>query len=223
MAELASSVIARAGARLAGSAAVEPDAPTYMTLFPDIAESGADVVMVILPAPAQLTFLGQYEDSGGAADLAPYPDPVTQTRNFLAATTDYGVGLGLPRVVAWETTLADGAAADLNTRYTSRWGQPVDPTAWTAYEAVNILAQAATAVGSAEPAHLLERLGSGRAFDTAKGSLAFDERGQLRQQLYAVVPVPDAGWGITLSDKLGVARLFRTLMVDAPESGPACR
>ena len=211
MAALALRTVEAAGDLTVGTAAVDPQAPTYQGLFPDIEAAGTDAVMVILPAAAQLTFLGQYRDAGGQARLAPYPYPVTQTRNYLAASIDYGVGAALPRLLAWETTLADGDAADLNARFTSRWGQPLDPTAWTAYEAVQILAQTAVAARSSSPSDLLAQLSSGASFDTAKGSLTFDAAHQLQQQLYAVMPVPGAEWGITLGDKLGLALLHRTL------------
>lgn len=223
MLDVATATISGANGSVVGSAAVEPDAPTFYGIFDEIAATRADVVAVVLPAPAQLTFMGQFEDNGGSAMLAPYPDPVTQTRNFLAASQDYGVGLGLPRLAAWESTLADGSARELNVRFTSRWGQPLNPTGWSTYEAVNILAQAARAAGSASPDELVAQLSSATPFDTSKGSATFDTSHRLSQQLYAVVPVPDAPWGITLGEKSGVARLFRSLPREDVSAPPCAR
>ena len=220
---VARTTIDELGGNVVGSVGVAPDQPTFQGLFEAITESGAEIVVIALPAPAQLTFMGQYADSGGSATLAPYPDSVTQTRNFLAASQDYGVGLGLPRLTAWETTLTDGKAADLNERFTSRWGQPLDPPAWTAYEAVNILAQAAHRADSAAPAALMKELASETPFQTSKGSLVFDDSHRLAQQLYAVAPDPLADWGVTLGEMVNVARLYKTIPAGNVSAPPCSR
>ncbi|HLU82379.1 MAG TPA: ABC transporter substrate-binding protein [Trueperaceae bacterium] len=214
--------MAARGNVLVGESGVDQLLPSYYHLFPAIAAAGADGVMVILPPAEQLTFMGQYLDAGGTALLAPYPDAVTQTRNFLAATTEYEVDLDHPRVVAWDTTLADGRAGSLNQRFTSRFGQPLDPTAWTTYEALMILWQAATAMGSSDPAALVSHLAApDSTFETAKGTLAFSDGHELAQQLYAVVPVADA-WGVNLSQKLAAATLHRTLPAALLDASSVC-
>src|SRR5690606_3507931 len=135
LSDLAQQLITDNGDRVVGSAGVELNTPSYRGVTDAIDASAAEAVMVLLPAAEQLTFMGQYQDLGGESLLAPYPYLVTQTRNFLAATLQYGVPTTLPRLLSWETTLADGRAGALNTRFTSRWGQPLDPPAWTTYEA----------------------------------------------------------------------------------------
>jgi quinoprotein dehydrogenase-associated probable ABC transporter substrate-binding protein len=207
---------------LAGAVGVDLMLPTYYHLFPAIEASGADGLLVILPPAEQLTFMGQYQDDGGTAVLAPYPDAVTQTRNFLAATTEYGVDLHHPRVVAWETTLADGRAGQLNERFTTRFGQPLDPTGWTTYEALMMLWRTATTVGTSDPAALIDHLAApGSTFETAKGTLKFSSAHDLAQQLYAVVPVQGA-WGVNLSQKLAAATLFRTLPAQLLDDTSGC-
>lgn len=222
MLDSARQAIAERGDDLVGEIGVDLMLPTYYHLFPAIEASGADGLIVILPPAEQLAFMGQYQDDGGAVVLAPYPDAVTQTRNFLAATTEYGVDLDHPRVVAWDTTLADGRAGRLNERFTTRFGQPLDPTGWTTYEALMMLWRTATAVGTSDPAALISHLAApGSMFETAKGTLTFSSAHELTQQLYAVVPVVGA-WGVNLSQKLAAATLYRTLPAELLDSTSGC-
>ena len=222
MLDSATRAIAAHGDELVGEVGVDRLLPSYYHLFPAIETAGADGVMVILPPAEQLTFMGQYGDDGGAAVMAPYPDAVTQTRNFLAATTEYGVDLHHPRIVAWDTTLVDGRAGRLNQRFTTRFGQPLDPTGWTTYEALMLLWRAATAVGSSEPVVLVEHLAApGSTFEPAKGTLSFSPAHELTQQLYAVVPVEGA-WGVNLTQKLAAATLYRTLPAELLDGTSGC-
>src|SRR5690606_18775320 len=98
--ESASRIVAAAGDSVVGSVALERLRPTYFDLFPAIAATGADAVMVMLHAGDQLTFMGQFEDAGQTALLAPLPDQVTQTRTFLAAIADYRISVEVPRLMA---------------------------------------------------------------------------------------------------------------------------
>lgn len=209
------------GERVVDGIVVARDDPTFEAAYRRLQESGANAVLVILPATEQLVFMGGYRDRGGTALLAPYPEDATQTRNFLAASLEYGVAVEAPRVLAWETTLTDGRAGEFNRRYTSRFGQPADPTAWTTYEALRILQQAADRAGSDDPRALAEVLASGVPFRTAKGSLAFDELHQLADQtLYVSLIDPHTVWGPTLSEQLAAAHLVRTLPAQDPPPLP---
>jgi len=222
--ELASAAVGRLhelGERVVDGIAVDRFDPTFEGAYRRLAESGANAVLVLLPATEQLVFMGGYRDRGGEALLVPYPDDPTQTRNFLAANVEYGVAVDVPRLLAWETTLADGRAGEFNRRYTSRFGQPADPTAWTTYEALRILQQAAQRAGSDDPRALAAELASGEPFTTAKGALAFDESHQLaRQTLYVAAIDPRADWGPTLSEQVSAARLARTLVYEDPPPLP---
>lgn len=217
------SAIEAHGDTVVGTVALERLRPTYFDLFPAIEESGADVVMVMLHAGDQLTFMGQFEDAGRSAILAPFPDQVTQTRNFLAAVADYRIGVDVPRLMAWETTLQDTEAAELNSRFTSRWGQPMDSAAWTAYQALRMVQQAAASTRSSDPIDLAAYFADqGTSFETAKGVLAFDENHELPQPLYVVLADPTAPWGFTLTDKLAVATLQGTMPIEAPAGPSPC-
>lgn len=223
MLDAATAAIEAAGDTLTGSAAVVLNSPSYFQQFASIEGAETDAVIVVLPAAEQLTFMGQFEDAGGEAVLAPYPYPVTQTRNFLAASADYGVALEVPRLLAWETSLADGGAGELNRLFTSRWGQPMDPTAWTAFEALMALQQAAVAARAGDAEAVLDYLSRpGVVLDTAKGSLRFSNDNQLRQRVYAVKVNPDAEWGINFSDKIAVATLVRVIENEVPDGSTVC-
>lgn len=215
---LASATLFELGERVVDGIAVDRADPTFEGAYRRLAESGANAVLVILPPAEQLVFMGGYRDRGGEALLAPYPYDAAQTRNFLAASVEYRVAPETPRVLAWETTLVDGSAGEFNQRYTSRFGQPADPTAWTTYEALRILQQAAARARSDDPRALAEVLASGVPFTTAKGALAFDEAHQLADQtLYVSLVDTSVEWGPTLSEQVSAARLVRTLV---PEEAP---
>src|SRR5690606_27310745 len=136
--------------------------------------------------------------------MAPFPAPITQTRDFLGATARYGVGLGLPRLMLWETTLADGPAGDLNERYVSRWGRPFDAMGWAGYQAVTLLADAAARAGPEEPEAVRTALSSGGEATNTR----FGPDHGLAHPLYLVKPNPDAPWGMTVSQRLAAAELL---------------
>ncbi len=197
-----------------GSSAVPPGRPTYFDVLDDVVASGADAVLLLLDPADQLAFQGQALDAGMTLRVAPFPDPVTQTRDYLASSARYGVGLDVPRIVLWETTLTDGDANDLNERFTSRWGQPMDPTAWSTYQAIRMLHQAVVATSSLGSEAILAYLTApDTRFDTGKGpGVSFREAShELRQPLYVVAIDPSATWGVTLSAKVAAARLVGRL------------
>lgn len=211
--------IEAAGDALAGNALVPRERPTYYDVLDEIAAVEADAVMVLLEPADQLAFMGQAQDLKLAVRLAPFPDPVTQTRDFLASSIRYGVASDVPRIVSWETTLTREAAEDLVARFTSRWGQPMDPTAWNAYQAVRALHDAAVRTGSLTPVVLGAYLASPGAYlTTAKGpGVSFRTTDhELRQPLYVVEPDPTGEWGVLLSQRIGVAHLLGQ-MPDVPE------
>ncbi len=207
------------GDRVVDGIAVVSGDPTFEGAYRRIEESGANAILVLLPTTEQLVFMGGYQDRGGEALLAAYPEDPAQTRNFLAANVEYGVALDTPRVLAWETTLADGRAGEFNRRFTSRFGQPADPTAWTTYEALRIAQRAAELARDDDPDALAAVLASGATFTTAKGALHFDDSHRLvEHSLYVVEIDPEAVWGQNLNQQVQSARLVRTLV---PEPLPA--
>lgn len=179
-----------------GRALVATDQPLYLDVIEAIAGSGADAVVLLLEADAQLVFLGQYETAAVAAEAFGYAATLTQTRQFYAALAHDAPTTGSgPRVALWDSSLGSPAATELGERFLARWGQPMDPSAWAAYAAVKIVVDAVAAVGSAEPRELIDYLGKGgQGFDVLKGAAvsfgAADH--QLRQPLYVVTLDPHA-------------------------------
>lgn len=209
------------GERVVDGIAVNRYDPTFEGAYRRLEESGANIVLVMLPPTESLVFMGGFRDHGGQALLAPYPDDTAQTRNYLAANFEYGVAVDTPRVLAWDTTLADGRAGEFNRRYTARFGQPADPTAWTTYEALRLVQQAAQRVRSDDRRELAEALAGDLPFTTAKGALTFDEAHQLaRQTLYVVNINRETHWGPTLSEQVSAAFLARTLPYEDPPPLP---
>lgn len=204
------SVAKQSGATVVGSAAVPAGSPYYEPQFKQIGASHADVVFLLLGAVDQVTFEGELHALGPHVAVAAYPDPVSQTRDYLGAL-DFRAstgGLG-DRVALWDTTLSDTAAAKaLNGDYTGRWGEPMDPTAWSTYEAVNILHQAALKADSIDPSKLMAVMSDPSVtFDVAKGpGISFRTWDhQLRQPLYIVRIDPKAIWGRAVSQQVAVA------------------
>lgn len=209
------------GIDVAGSVAVGLEQPSYIPELNAIEAAGADAILLLVQASDQVTFLAQLNALGLELAVAPFPDPVTQTRDFLAAANFRYSATGMDeRAALWDTTLEANGAAELNARFASRWGKPMDPTAWAAYTAVSILTQAATDTGSTEPealaGYLLE---PGTVFDVYKGFgvsfRAWDH--QLRQPLYIVTVVPEAEWGLQVSKQIALADVVSEL--PRPDAG----
>lgn len=202
------------GDRVVGSAAVEVERPQYFDVLADAKSSGAQVVAVLLGAADQVTLVGQAEDAGSGLRLAPFPDPLTQTREFLASINRYGSGTAIERLELWDPTISTGAAADLNSRFSSRWGQPFDSPAWAAYQGVSVLVAASragtTKSGAALHSALLEvDAGATGAKGRNVGFRASDH--ELRQPLYVVRVNQTATWGVQLSQRLAAGTLITAL------------
>ena len=205
-----------AGAQVVGTSIALPNTADYRSSITHLTTARADVVFALLGAVDQMTFLAQLQSIGPDVAVAAFPDPVSQTRDYLGALNWRASTAGLgDRVALWDTALATPAAAKtLNDRYTGRWGQPMDPTAWAAYEAVNILHQAALKAGSVDPeAMMREMTDPDVAFDVAKGvPVGFRTwNHQLRQPLYVVQLDPKAAWGVELSKQIALAAVAAQL------------
>ena len=177
--------------------AVVTDASSYLEALKAIQEMRPDVIFLLIDPLAQLDFLAQYENSGLDAEIIGFPDPVTQTRTFFAAARAAAprVGSGY-RAALWEATLDAHGARELNERFFSRWGMPMDPPAWAAYTAVKILGDAVAATGFSESQSLAAHLvAASTEFEVHKGTNASfrDQDHQLLQPLYIVQLNPNAG------------------------------
>lgn len=201
------------GTEVVGAAAVIPGQPAYLGELEAAREADADVILLLLEAQDQIAFLSQQESVGLDMAVAPFPDPVTQTINY-HATVQYRAGKAGSgyRAALWDTTLTAHGAKDLNERFMSRWGKPMDPPAWAAYQAVKLFTEAVIATRTLDSATLIAYLESPAAvFDIQKGPetsfRAWDH--QLRQPLYIVEATPGAEWGggVRLSDQVNMVTL----------------
>lgn len=204
--------------REVGRQVVPVDQALFLPTFAEIEESGADAVVLLLDAGGQLVFLGQYEDATSPVEVFGFPAPLTQTRQYYAALKQDAPQSGAGwRIALWDAAL-DQQAAELNERFSARWGRPMDPSAWAAYAAVEILVAAAARAETTEPRSLLTALAAPDSdFDVHKGvAAAFGaDDHQLRQLLYLVALDPVAG---TL---LELAAPEMALMVDADTGADA--
>lgn len=209
--------------KLVGSASVVPEQPVYFNELEAIRQANADVILLLLEAKDQIAFLAQQQEVQLNVAIAPFPDPVTQTRDYLSAVRYRAQADSAHRVQVWETTLENHGAATLNDRFTSRWGEPMDPPAWTAYQAVNILTEAIAATQTLESSVLIPYLESPQAvFNIRKGGgtsfRSWDH--QLRQPLYVIEIDSQAKWGIELSQKLAIANLLQELPFSISQNRP---
>lgn len=206
------------GASVVGSAAVAVNAPVYDTVLQALRASGADAVMVLLDAADQVAFTARLAQVAPDVLAAAFPDPVSQTRDFLAAVRSRSGPVGLAdRVALWDTAFGEGAAAALDDRFTGRWGAPMDPSAWATYAAVEILHSAAVRAGSPEPSALVALLADpAQTFDVAKGApLAFTGPDQqLAQPLFAVRLDPEAPWDLAVGKQIAIASPVGRLPAD---------
>lgn len=178
------------GGKEAGSAEVREDEPEFGRALDAIARARPDLVVLLLGAVAQLDFLGQYEAAGLSYPVTGFPEAVAQTRTFFAAARNAAPRAGAGhRAVLWEASLDDYGGRELNARYRERWGMPMDPSAWAAWEAVKILWEAASFAGTTDGRALVQYLEApDTTFDVHKGiGVSFRPWDhQLRQTLYLV-------------------------------------
>ena len=200
--------------------AVTANGPVFAEALEAIGRAKPDGVLLLLDWLPQLDFLGQYEAAGLNAAVTGFPEPVAQTREFFALSRNVAPQASrAPRVALWEATLDTYGARDLNERFISRWGEPMDPAAWAAYAAVKILGEAVIATGTTDPYVLVDYLESPDiTFDIGKGpGISFRPWDhQLRQPLYIVRIDPEAAWGLQVSKRIGLAALVAEV---PPEAG----
>jgi len=178
------------GARSVGDVAVEPGAD-LTPVVDRVRRSGADLVLLLLPADEQLRVLAALEGAGVQVEVTGYPYPEAQTRAFYAASREAAPRLGtLHRATAWEATLDAYGARELNARFRQQFGgQPMEAPAWAVYQAVKLAYEAAFFGGGTSAEQVLGYLeAETTVFDVWKGiGTTFRPwDGQLRQSLYLV-------------------------------------
>jgi len=199
-----------------GSVAVVPEQPVYIGELLDIERSDADTILVLLEARDQIAFLGQQEDVGVDALSVCFPDSISQTRDYMAASRRVAPRHSpSTRFAAWDVTLRDHGADVLNDRFTSRWGEVLNPTGWATYSAIEMLTSVALAADDVDPSAIAAALADPTAtFDMMKGvPMSFRSWDhQLRQPMYVVAVDPDAIWQrLSLQSRVDIASVAAEL------------
>lgn len=77
------------------------------------------------------------------------------------------------------------SSSDLNGRFSSYHGEPMDEIAWTAFAAFKLIGDAYPRLGQVDPEGMIDYVREMRGFDASKGAqLTFRDNGQLRQPLW---------------------------------------
>jgi ABC-type branched-subunit amino acid transport system substrate-binding protein len=203
-------------AEIAGHGVVRQDNTRDVApVIADIGLAAPDVVLLLTDWRTQLDFLSHYEMSGFTAPVTGYPDPMSQTREFYYAARQAAPVAGSGhRAALWESTLDAYGARELNARFDARWGRPMDPPAWAAYQAVKIAFEASIASGGSNTSDLAAYIGGDRGlFDVSKGiGVTFRPWDhQMRQSLYLVKINPEASASMGLEAMLARASLVGEL------------
>jgi ABC-type branched-subunit amino acid transport system substrate-binding protein len=207
------------GASVVGAASAIPRQPFYGPQLDAARNEGADAILVLLSDVDQVAFVAQQANLDPIIPAVLFPHPNTQTRDYMAAFREMTRRSGADsRFVLWDPTLELNGAAEFNTRYISRWADPADPPAWSAYHAIKIVYEAAFAVGTADGPTLVDYLENGdREFDLLKGSgtsfRPWDH--QLRQPIYLTRIDNNAEWDRQVpSSRVAIAHYAATLPDD---------
>jgi len=108
-----------------------------------------------------------------------------------------------PRVVVWDPAV-DSA---INTTFSSRTGEPMEPAAWTTYAAIALAYDAASADALDNAAELRDFLDDpDNMLDVGKSSaVSFRDDGQMLQELYVITTDPEASWGRSAAARTALA------------------
>ncbi|MDX2006853.1 MAG: ABC transporter substrate-binding protein [Meiothermus sp.] len=203
------------GAREVGKAEVVVSQPDFGRELEAIRRSNADVVLMLLGAEDQATFLSQYDGTDLKALVTAFPDPISQTRDYYSAlrvmAPKSSAGF---RATLWETTMDRYGARELNARFSQRWGQAMDAPAWAAYQSVKMLYETASQAQSVDAAKLVAYLENPQTvFDVHKGiGVSFRPWDhQLRQPMYLVKLNARSSASVELSKRIAMASLVGEL------------
>jgi branched-chain amino acid transport system substrate-binding protein len=179
------------GGRLVGDVVVDPDRSRLQDALRMIRRAHPDLVFLLFDPEMQLAFMKEYETAGLRAEVSGCPEPVTQTRTFLAALLNAAPRSAHEsiRAMLWDPVYRFAGALELNSRFAARWKHPMDGPAWASWCAVKILWEAALRAQTTDPAQIVRYLESNRAvLDGHKGIILTFRRWdhQLRQPLHMV-------------------------------------
>ena len=201
-----------AGGEVVGAAPAIPLQPFYGPQINAARDADTDAFLVLLSDIDQIAFVAQQESVDFIVPTVLFPHPNTQTRDYMAAFREFTRGITQDyRFALWDTTLEARGAAEFNTRYITRWGDPTDPTAWSSFHAIRILFETVRAIGTTDGPAVVDYLeNAGTEFDLLKGPgtsfRPWDH--QLRQPLYLVKVDQDAVWDRTTpSSRVAIAEV----------------
>lgn len=197
-------VATKSGVEVAGSAIVEPDQFVYYPLLQEIAQTPADTLLLIMSSDSQEVLMGQAASLLPEATLLGVSPIRGQSRPYLERFRQVLPGNSSdPRVVAWDPAV-DSA---INTTFSSRTGDPMEPAAWTTYAAIALAYDAASADALGNAAELRTFLHDpANTFDVGKSSaVRFRDDGQMLQELYVIATDPEAGWGRSAAARTALA------------------
>lgn len=158
--------------------------------------TGADLLVLLVDAEEQLEIMAGLQEAGFTGEVAAYPHPETQTREFFAELVAVAPDIDHYRIVLWEPTLDTSGSIEFNARYRNRFdGETMDGAAFAAYHAVKILFDSAFFGASVDPADIVTYMSSPNAVFDLHKLLGVSFRPwdhQLRQPIYLVQVRPDA-------------------------------
>lgn len=183
------------GARIAGTAVIGGhDHSDALNL---VRKKEPEAVFLLADWKTQLDFLARYEAEGLTAPIVAFPEAATQIRSFYTKAMQAAPRAGAAhRAALWEPTLDAYGGRELNARAAGRWGAPLDPAGWAAYQATRLAFDAARYANDTEGGAMAAYLSTkGTVLDVHKGiGVSFRPWDhQLRQSLYLVRLNPDAG------------------------------
>jgi ABC-type branched-subunit amino acid transport system substrate-binding protein len=179
------------GANEVGTTVLDDTTDTGAELRSAIERSRADLLVLLVDAGEQLRVMSDLDAAGLTLEVAGYPFPETESRDYLVASREAAPNLGTDhRASAWEATIDAYGAREYNARHRLRWdSEPQDAAAWAAFHAVKILFEAALFGGSTDGIDLAAYMvNQSSVFDLHKG-IAVTFRPwdhQLRQSLFLV-------------------------------------
>jgi len=179
------------GGRIVGDVVMDASTGQVRDVLRAIEQAHPDLVLLLLGPDAQLSFMKQYDTAGLRFEVSGFPEPLTQTRVFLAAllaAAPRSAGESI-RAVLWDPAVRFAGALELNSRFAARWKHPLDGPAWAAWCAIKILGEVALRAQTTDPAQVVRYLESDRAvLDGHKGVVLTFRRWdhQLRQPLEMV-------------------------------------
>jgi len=216
------------GGQVVGSAAAVPQQTLYYDSIDAVTASGADVVVLMLDDTDQIGFMVELDQAQVAVPVLGLPLAITQTRDYIsAARYDAPTTNPIHRIALWDTTMTANGAGEFNDRYKSQYGDPADPTAWSAFHAVKIMADTVHAIGATDADAVIKYLESpDTTFDLLKGAgvsfRPWDH--QLRQPLYVIRVDETSEWVRTsLDSRIKIAAFESELPPAAAGDDPTKR